>query len=92
MSPALVGKNEAGKTALLKALYRLNPIIEEDGSFDVTLDYPRRAVNEYEDDVEAGRREPAKVVQATYILELDDITAIQEVFGPSMSPRRNTNL
>ena len=29
----LVGKNEAGKTALLKALYRLNPIIEEDSSF-----------------------------------------------------------
>ena len=34
----LVGKNEAGKTALLKALYRLNPIIEADGDFDVTND------------------------------------------------------
>ena len=78
----LVGKNEAGKTALLKALYRLNPIIEEDGSFDVTLDYPRRAVSEYKEEVEAGHREPAKVVQATYALESDDITAIQEVFGP----------
>ncbi|MDE0331735.1 MAG: AAA family ATPase [Nitrospinae bacterium] len=78
----LVGKNEAGKTALLKALYRLNPIIEEDGSFDVTLDYPRRAVSEYKDDVEAGRREPTTVVQATYALEPEDITAIQEVFGP----------
>ena len=32
----LVGKNEAGKTALLKALYRLNPIIETEGDFDVT--------------------------------------------------------
>ena len=78
----LVGKNEAGKTALLKALYRLNPIIEEDGSFDVTLDYPRRAVSEYKDDVEAGRREPTTVVQATYALEHEDITAIQEIFGP----------
>ena len=77
----LVGKNEAGKTALLKALYRLNPIIEEDGSFDVTLDYPRRAVSEYKDDVEAGRRKPAEVVQATYALEPDDINAIQELFG-----------
>ncbi len=37
----LVGKNEAGKTALLKALYRLNPLIEEDAKFDVTDDYPR---------------------------------------------------
>ena len=29
----LVGKNEAGKTALLKALYRLNPVVESDGNF-----------------------------------------------------------
>jgi predicted ATP-dependent endonuclease of OLD family len=26
----LVGKNEAGKTALLQALYRLNPVIDSD--------------------------------------------------------------
>ncbi len=78
----LVGKNEAGKTALLKALYRLNPIIDKYGSFDVTRDYPRRAVSEYKDDVEAGRREPITVIQATYALEPEDITAIQEVFGP----------
>ena len=31
----LVGKNESGKTAVLKALYRLNPVIEADGSFSV---------------------------------------------------------
>jgi predicted ATP-dependent endonuclease of OLD family len=41
MSTCLVGKNEAGKTALLKALYRLNPIVETEGRFDVTDDYPR---------------------------------------------------
>ena len=29
----LVGKNEAGKTAILQALYRLNPIIPQDGGF-----------------------------------------------------------
>ena len=44
----LVGKNEAGKTALLKALYRMNPIVEADGEFDVTDDYPRRTVTDYE--------------------------------------------
>ena len=49
----LVGKNEAGKTALLKALYRLNPINEADGNFDVTDDYPSQNVSDYEDDVEA---------------------------------------
>lgn len=78
----LVGKNEAGKTALLKALYRLNPINESDGNFDVTEDYPRQTVNDYEDDVESGRQEPAQVVQATYALENTDIDAIKQEFGP----------
>ena len=34
----LVGKNEAGKSALLKALYRLNPVVTSEGTFSVTLD------------------------------------------------------
>ena len=78
----LVGKNEAGKTALLKALYRLSPIIEVDGRFDSTYDYPRRAVSDYEYEVEAGHRAPAQVLAATYELEPDDITAVEEAFGP----------
>ena len=77
----LVGKNEAGKTALLKALYRLNPLLDKDGQFDPTDDYPRREVSDYEDDVEAGRRSPATVVRATYALEPDDIEAVQAVYG-----------
>ena len=76
----LVGKNEAGKTALLKALYRLNPIVEADGKFDVTNDYPRRSVTDYEDEVKAGRRKPAQVVHATYALESNDIDAVQRRF------------
>ena len=78
----LVGKNEAGKTALLKALYRLNPIVKSDGNFDVTDDYPRRNVTDYQEDIDAKRREPAQVVQATYALEADDIAAVEERFGP----------
>ena len=77
----LVGKNEAGKTALLKALYRLNPVIESDGTLDAVEDYPRQAVSDYEDDIEAGRAEPAQVVHATYALEPDDIAAVENVFG-----------
>ena len=82
MSPCLVGKNESGKTALLKALYHLNPILDADKHYNSTDDYPRRSVSDYEDDVEAGRREPAPVVKATYVLEPDDILAVEEVFGP----------
>ena len=43
---ALVGKNESGKTALLKALYRINPILPVDGDF-VETEYPRRRGAEY---------------------------------------------
>lgn len=77
----LVGKNEAGKTALLKALYRLRPINEADGSFDVTTDYPRQLVTDYEDDVAAGHREPAQVIEATFAFDSEDVAAVEEVFG-----------
>ena len=77
----LVGKNEAGKTAILQALYRLNPIIPEDGKFDVTDDYPRADVEDYQQDVEAGRQPPAKVVQATFTLAPDEIAGIESEFG-----------
>ena len=79
----LVGKNEAGKTALLKALYRLNPIIETEGSFDATDDYPRSSVSDYEEQVKAGRREQATVVQAAYELEPEDISAVKSMYGPT---------
>ena len=78
----LVGKNEAGKTALLKALYRLKPVIKADGHFDATDDYPRRSLIDYEADVASQRRSPARVVQATYMLEKSDIAAVEERFGP----------
>ena len=77
----LVGKNESGKTALLHALYRLNPAVDSKGDFDVTDDYPRRAVIDYEDDVEAGRRQPDQVVEATYQFDAEDITAVMELYG-----------
>ena len=77
----LVGKNESGKTAVLQALYRLNPIIEADGNYDATDDYPRRGVVTYKKDVESERREPAEVIRATYALESDDTKAISELFG-----------
>jgi predicted ATP-dependent endonuclease of OLD family len=76
----LVGKNEAGKTALLKALYRLNPIRAEDAKFNITDDYPRSEVNDYEDRVHNG--EPhASVIRVAYELDLDDVTAVEAVFG-----------
>ena len=79
----LVGKNEAGKTALLKALYRLHPINETDETYNATHDYPRWSFVAYEEEVEAGVREPATVAQATYELEPEDVATIKNVYGPS---------
>ncbi len=79
----LVGKNESGKTALLQALYRLNPIIASEGNFDATDDYPRSSVSDYEEDVQAGRREQSEVVQAVYELDEEDISAVKSTFGTS---------
>jgi len=80
----LVGKNEAGKTALLQALYRLNPIVEKENKFDVTDDYPRGVVEDYREDVEKGRRTPARVVSARFTLDQDDLNPIKEIFGPKV--------
>ncbi len=77
----LVGKNEAGKTAILQALYRLNPVIQEHGNYDVTDDYPRSDVEDYRQDVESGRRKSAIVVKAKFLLSDDEIKAIEEDYG-----------
>ena len=77
----LVGKNEAGKTAILKALYRLNPFEPDKGDFDVTDDYPRSEVENYQQDVESGRRSHADVVEATFDLEEGELAAIKSEYG-----------
>lgn len=80
----LVGKNEAGKTAVLEALYRLNPIVEGDGVFDVTDDYPRSAVEDYQQDVESGRRTHAIVIRAVFQLDQAELDAIAQEYGPGI--------
>src|ERR1017187_5998950 len=78
----LVGKNESGKTALLEALYRLNPIVEADAKFDVTEDYPRNEVEDYLQDIEAGKRnEHRYAVTAVFTLGADEVSAVTADFG-----------
>ncbi len=77
----LVGKNESGKTSILQALYRLNPFIEADGNFDVTDDYPRSQVEDYQQEVESGRRKPAVVIEATFELDVGELDAIRDEYG-----------
>ncbi|MCY4011144.1 MAG: AAA family ATPase [Gammaproteobacteria bacterium] len=74
----LVGKNESGKTALLEALYRTNPVVPEHAVFDPVVDYPKSDFT-YIEDVEAGRRKAEEVVEVVYELdksEKDEIAAL----------------
>ena len=77
----LVGKNEAGKTALLTALYRTNPLIASDAVFDLVYDYPKREITDYESAVGNEEREPVTVVGCTYQLESQELEAIRRIFG-----------
>ena len=90
----LVGKNEAGKTALLDALYRTHPINNHDAVFDETYDYPKREIEDYRFAVESGDRNEAIVVSCKYVLDPEDINRITTVFGDkvlkSYNLERNT--
>src|SRR3990170_2669349 len=81
----LVGKNEAGKSSILQALYKLNPVVEEAGRFDDVEDYPRRRYSEYK-----KRRDenPDNVLTTVWALGEDDVSALEEVVGPGVVPRR----
>lgn len=76
----LVGKNEAGKTALLEALNRLNPLVPTK-TFDVTQDYPRGNVEEYQQQIEKKKRKPAIVVSTVFTLTPDEMRGAKEEFG-----------
>ncbi|ESY85937.1 ATP-dependent OLD family endonuclease [Mesorhizobium sp. LNHC220B00] len=73
----LVGPNEAGKSALLKALQQINPPSGVPG-FDALRDYPRGDYN----DITSKRLKPEdiKVAVADFELEDDDKNAIEPEF------------
>ena len=70
----LVGKNEAGKSALLEALHKLNPDDETQKDF-VESDYPRRfaVAPEGQDDARS-----ANVVTTTWTLNEDDCEFVND--------------
>jgi predicted ATP-dependent endonuclease of OLD family len=88
----LVGKNEAGKTALLQALYRLNPVIPEHGNFSVTDDYPRADREDYQHGVEDEHNKPAIVVRAAFDLEPSDLQELAKDLGSNCLTQRTLTL
>ena len=77
----LVGKNEAGKTAFLEALYKLNPIVPEHARFHVVQEYPRAHIGDYMVDVEQKGRDPALVIEACFSLDEKELVPIENEFG-----------
>lgn len=88
----LVGKNEAGKTALLQALYKINPIIANHADFDVTDHYPRKEIGDYQHQVEAGIREPATIIETIFQIEDTDAEAVTSIFGENALSSRSLKL
>lgn len=88
----LVGKNESGKTALLKALYKLNPVVPEHGSFDITDEYPRSDVEEYRSSVEDDNEDHAIVVNATYELDDEENKGLEAKYGAGILKTRELTL
>ncbi|MEW1583455.1 AAA family ATPase [Streptomyces microflavus] len=73
----LIGKNESGKTTILKALHRLNPANESD-EFSLTTDYPRRHLAR---DRRSKKLDDVAPVTAVFSLEESDLDAIENELG-----------
>lgn len=69
----LVGKNESGKTALLHALEKLNPLDDARRKLDKYRDYPRFKLNDYDPSL--------PISETTWQLEDSDIAAVEEKLG-----------
>lgn len=74
----LVGKNEAGKTAILQALQGLRPYGTAQTEFNVTKEYPRRFVTRFE---QRHDEEPAEAVRTWWQLEDNELNLLREKFG-----------
>jgi energy-coupling factor transporter ATP-binding protein EcfA2 len=72
----LVGKNESGKTAILKALQKLKPDDTSKESFVPSKDYPRR---KWRPDSQIPSEPPA--IKTTWNLSAAEIAAIESEFG-----------
>lgn len=76
----LVGKNESGKTTILKALHRLNPANRVDVKFNLTIEYPRwRLSRDRRANPNLAQLAP---ISATFVLDESDSEALGGVMNP----------
>lgn len=74
----LVGKNESGKSTILEALYKLNPVEKDKSNFEALEEYPRKSLSDYE---EIKAESPANVLTTIWELEEKEEKAVQEKYG-----------
>lgn len=80
----LVGKNESGKTTILKALHRLNPANGSDLNFDLSVEYPRwRLARDRRANPNIAHVLP---IQADFIPESDEIAKLEKILGVMVPP------
>lgn len=79
----LVGKNEAGKTAILRAIHGLSPLNQF--SYDKTRDYPRRHLAKF-DERHSGGESP--VTSAEWTLDDSDVAVIEAALGTGVLTSR----
>ena len=79
----LVGKNQSGKSTLLEALYRLNPVEPGLHEFNYESDYPKAFATEYNKEMDSDDRVHAVVVTGRFTLDEDDLKAITSELGES---------
>ncbi|MFE2283345.1 AAA family ATPase [Streptomyces sp. NPDC059443] len=75
---ALVGKNESGKTNLLRVLYRMRPV-ESSADFDEVIDYPARLTRQRK---QAPANDLIPVVEASFRLDDAELAAVEADLGP----------
>lgn len=84
----LVGKNESGKTALLQAIEKINPLDKDDAAFD-TLEYPANEVTEYK---QRAKQNPDDAIVTTWELEDEDVAAVEELVGKDVLNSRDLTI
>jgi hypothetical protein len=89
---AFVGKNESGKTALLRALHLLNPLTPIKGKvdFDPVYDFPAKDYGKYRMR-DAAAPEP-KVVTATFMLADTEVAGLCKEFGEGFVRRKTVTV
>lgn len=75
----LVGKNESGKSAILQALYKLNPV-DDNAKYNALYDYPKMYLTDYESgDIEDGNT----VVISTWLMDSSEKSEFESKWGTS---------